>query len=111
MRKHNHYFKDVSKLQEIDVYRVLSLFEVHDPCLQHALKKILCCGIRGMKNADKDIEEAIVSLKRWQEMKMEDSVELKIDVQGINLEDLREKLRQQAHFYPTLLYPETTGHP
>ena len=36
----NHYFKDVSNLKHIDVYRVLILFGVTDPCLQHAIKKI-----------------------------------------------------------------------
>ena len=32
--KHSHYYKDVSNLNLIDVYRVLDLFEVTDPCLQ-----------------------------------------------------------------------------
>jgi hypothetical protein len=30
-RKHNHYFKSVEGLKDIDVYRVLSLFNVTDP--------------------------------------------------------------------------------
>jgi hypothetical protein len=34
MSRHRHYFKDVSKLQTVDVYRVLTLFEVTDPCIQ-----------------------------------------------------------------------------
>lgn len=70
--EYNHYFKDVSKLQRIDVYRVLELFSVTDPCIQHAIKKLLVAGGRGSKDIDKDIEEAIVSLKRFQEMKVED---------------------------------------
>ena len=40
-QKHSHYFKDVRHLQTVDVYRVLALFGVTDPCLQHAAKKIL----------------------------------------------------------------------
>ena len=73
MTKHSHYFKDVSKLQTIDVYRVLQLFEVTDPCLQHAIKKLLIAGGRGAKDTDRDIAEAIDSLKRWQVMRDEDN--------------------------------------
>jgi hypothetical protein len=73
--KHNHYFKDVSKLSTIDVYRVLSLFTVTDPCIQHAIKKLLVAGGRGAgKDIDKDIQEAIDSLIRYQKMKVEDRV-------------------------------------
>jgi hypothetical protein len=71
--KHNHYFKDVSHLKTIDVYRVLELFEVADPCIQHAVKKLLVAGGRGAgKSLDKDVGEAIDSLKRYQEMRSED---------------------------------------
>lgn len=71
-RAHNHYFKDVSKLKYIDVYRVLSLFNVTDPCIQHAVKKLLVAGGRGAgKDVSKDIQESIDSLVRWQEMQKE----------------------------------------
>ena len=71
--KHSHYFKDVSHLSSIDVYRVLSLFSVSDPCIQHAVKKLLVAGGRGAgKDIDKDIKEAVDSLVRWQEMQKED---------------------------------------
>lgn len=70
---HGHYFKDVSKLESIDVYRVLSLFAVTDPCVQHAVKKLLCAGERGAKDQAKDIGEAIDSLRRWQDMRAEDN--------------------------------------
>ena len=69
---HAHYFKNVSHLAEVDVYRVLSLFSVSDPCLQHAIKKLLCAGGRGAKNDAKDVQEAIDSLTRWQNMRAED---------------------------------------
>ncbi|MGE5452446.1 MAG: hypothetical protein ACM3VZ_11470 [Acidobacteriota bacterium] len=71
---HSHYFKDVSNLQAIDVYRVLDLFDVRHPALQHAAKKLLCAGGRGHKNIDKDIQEAIDSLVRWQFMRQEDGL-------------------------------------
>lgn len=71
-KKHNHYYKDVSKLEYIDVYRVLGLFSVTDPCLQHAVKKLLVAGGRGAgKDIDKDVQEAIDSLVRYQEMQKE----------------------------------------
>lgn len=74
-RKHSHYFKDVSRLQTVDVYRVLSLFGVVDPCIQHAVKKLLVAGGRGAKHMDQDVGEAIDTLKRWQEMRAEDDRE------------------------------------
>lgn len=72
MPKHSHYRKDVSHLDTIDVYRVLQLFDVTDPCLQHSIKKLLCAGQRGAKTQDQDIQEAIDTLHRYQEMRKED---------------------------------------
>jgi len=70
--KHSHYFKEVSHLSHVDVYRVLDLFQVTDPCIQHAVKKLLAPGKRGAgKDAAKDVQEAIDSLLRWQEMQRE----------------------------------------
>ena len=46
-QKHQHYKKDVRHLDYIDVYRIIDLYELHDPCFQHALKKILVPGARG----------------------------------------------------------------
>ncbi|URY98794.1 hypothetical protein ABSZL4_36 [Acinetobacter phage AB_SZL4] len=74
-KKHSHYFKDVSNLLELDVYRVLKLFDVTDPCIQHAVKKLLCAGGRGVKDVDKDVHEAIDSLLRYEEMRKEDENE------------------------------------
>ena len=72
MNNHDHYFKDVTSLKFIDVYRVLILFDVTDPCLQHAVKKLLCAGNRGVKDELKDVQEAITSLTRYLEIKTED---------------------------------------
>lgn len=72
-RKHSHYFKSVEGLKDIDVYRVLQLFNVTDPCLQHTVKKLLVAGGRGGgKDITRDIQEAIDMLKRWQEMRAEE---------------------------------------
>lgn len=72
--KHGHYFKDVSDLDEIDVYRVCDLFEVNDAsgAIQHALKKLLCSGQRGVKVYRKDLEEARDSIQRKLDVLSED---------------------------------------
>ena len=74
-RIHSHYFKDVSQLSEIDVYRVCQIFGVDDSsgALQHAIKKLLLPGKRGAKNYRKDIQEAIYTLMRRLEMMDEDN--------------------------------------
>lgn len=73
--KHPHYHKDVSNLQTVDVYRVLALFNVTDPCIQHAVKKLLVAGGRGAgKDVSQDIREACDTLQRWQEMRVEDTI-------------------------------------
>ena len=43
----NPYIVDISKYNKLDIYRILKLYEVNDPCLQHAIKKLLCAGKRG----------------------------------------------------------------
>ncbi len=72
--KYPHYFKSVSHLETVDVYRVLTLFNVNDPCIQHAIKKLLCAGDRGDKSMIKDITEARDSLNRHLEMLNEDGL-------------------------------------
>ena len=72
--KYPHYFKSVSHLETVDVYRVLTLFQVNDACIQHAIKKLLCAGDRGDKSMIKDITEARDSLNRHLEMLNEDGL-------------------------------------
>ncbi len=71
-KEHNHYFKNVEHLDYIDVYRIIELFGITDPCLQHAIKKLLVAGGRGHKDIDRDIQDVIDSCQRWQEMREED---------------------------------------
>ena len=66
--KHAHYKKDVKHLNYIDVYRIIDLYELHDPCFQHALKKILVPGARGHKDLIKDINDIIDTMQRKLEM-------------------------------------------
>ena len=72
--KHSHYFKDVSNLNTIDVYRICDLCEVDDKsgATQHAVKKLLCAGQRGAKDKRKDLEEARDTIIRKLQMMDED---------------------------------------
>lgn len=47
-----------------DVYDVLQAYEVKSHPRAHAIKKLLCAGIRGKGNEMQDISEAIDALKR-----------------------------------------------
>ena len=69
---HNHYFKPCP-YDTLDVYRVINIFGVSDPCIQHALKKLLCSGVRGHKDQTKDIQDVIDTLERWKQMRNEDA--------------------------------------
>lgn len=116
---HNHYFKQVLGLETIDVYRVLERFEVTDPCLQHAIKKLLVAGGRGAKSSDRDIQEAIDSLRRWQDMRKENEfiakvssfadllqfIDQKEPAADIDDESLRQQLIQQNGEMAEEVYP------
>lgn len=69
---HDHYIKDVSHLKAIDVYRVLDLYGVTQPAIQHAIKKLLCAGRRGAKDYERDLREAVDSINRALQMITED---------------------------------------
>lgn len=49
---------------EVDVYDVLQAFDVQNPAIQHAVKKLLCPGTRGAKDLIQDLEEARDSISR-----------------------------------------------
>lgn len=69
--KYPKYYKDVSKLEALDVYQVHQLFGIDDPsgAIQHASKKLLLSGNRtGGKSKFTDIREARDTLNRWLEM-------------------------------------------
>lgn len=47
----------------IDVYRVLDAFKTESAAIDHAVKKLLCAGIRHQKDRKQDLEEAIKSIQ------------------------------------------------
>lgn len=48
----------------VDVYDVLTAFNVTNPAMAHAIKKMLAPGQRGAKDTIQDMNEAIQSIKR-----------------------------------------------
>jgi len=48
----------------IDVYSVIEAFGVSCPATQHAIKKLLCAGVRGHKNTMTDLREAAAAIDR-----------------------------------------------
>ena len=56
------------KATTVDVYRVLDAFHVADPATQHAIKKLLCLGLRGHKDYLTDIDDSIESLQKAKEL-------------------------------------------
>lgn len=69
---HDHYKKDIKHLDNIDIYRVLDLYGVTHPAIQHAVKKLLCAGQRGAKDYERDLREAVDSINRALQMIAED---------------------------------------
>lgn len=65
--KPNKYKKQCKGI-EIDVYDVLKAFNVVNPAIQHAIKKLLAGGQRGYKDVEQDYNEAIQSIKRGIEL-------------------------------------------
>jgi hypothetical protein len=54
----------INKHIMIDVYQVLEAFDVRCPAKQHAIKKLLCAGMRGSKDAVQDLREAGAAIER-----------------------------------------------
>ncbi len=52
----------------IDVYAVLVAFGVTCPARQHAIKKLLCAGIRGKGDERQDLTEALQCVQRAVEL-------------------------------------------
>ena len=54
---HNHYYINVSDVDEIDFYEIALRYNVTDPCIQHILKKCLAVGNRGHKDFHTDLKD------------------------------------------------------
>lgn len=79
--KHQHYYREWHG--KLDIYRILALYQVDDPCIQHAVKKLLCTGERGHKDFRTDIENVIDTLNRKLEMLEEDQQALPEEIKSV----------------------------
>lgn len=52
----------------VDVYAVIETFQVTCPARQHAIKKLLCSGIRGKGDSLQDLTEARDAIDRAVQM-------------------------------------------
>lgn len=68
MSNRNKYEREIIGLNGeaaiIDVYRTIEAFNVTNAMAQHAVKKILCLGLRGHKDMAEDLDDAIDSLQK-----------------------------------------------
>ena len=64
MRENNHYFIDVSDVDEVDFYEIAKRYNVTDPAVQHILKKCLAIGNRGHKDLETDLKDILKTAKR-----------------------------------------------
>ncbi len=62
--KYHQHIVGRADLPKIDVYDVLVTFNVTNPGLQHAIKKMLMPGARGGKSKLEDLTEAAIALGR-----------------------------------------------
>ena len=69
----NKYLRDIKSATRdlsmyVDVYAVLEAFGVTCPARQHAIKKLLCCGLRGKGSELDDLVGALAAVNRAVEM-------------------------------------------
>lgn len=60
----NKYDREILPGVHVDVYDVLEAFNPHSKAIDHAVKKLLCPGQRGVKDRITDLEEAMGSIYR-----------------------------------------------
>ena len=61
----NKYNREIASRNGLsDVYDVLEAFDVICPARQHAIKKLLCAGIRGKGDVIQDLTEAAQAVER-----------------------------------------------
>lgn len=60
----NKYDREIVPGVHVDVYDVLSAFTTGSPAIDHAVKKLLAPGQRGVKDCTTDLNEAISSIQR-----------------------------------------------
>lgn len=100
------YLRDIRCLVggKADVYAVLDAFNVTCPARQHAIKKLLCSGIRGKGDVMQDLQEARDAIDRAIQMEagresdntINDAIKQFFETVGVYAAELREAQDQSA---------------
>lgn len=71
--KYIRKFQSIDSPQKFngDVYTVLKAFDVACPATAHAIKKLLCAGLRGSKTRHDDLSEAVQAIQRAMEIEQQ----------------------------------------
>ena len=77
------------KLTGVDVYAVIEAFNVTNAGAQHAIKKLLCAGIRGKGSTDNDLLECIPAINR--------AVQIEKDRAGVKKEEIENRIEKQVN--------------
>lgn len=77
---------------EADVYDILQAYEITNPAIQHAVKKILKAGQRGYKDKSQDYDEAIQSIERAKELESPT-----LTFEEIRLKEMFETIKNKFH--------------
>jgi len=79
--KYNRTIRDIDGdgTGTVDVYSVLVAFNVTCPATAHAIKKLLCAGIRGKGDKQQDLKEAIIAIERAIEINYQSTEESPVD--------------------------------
>lgn len=92
MSTSSHYDKEFEG--RVDIYRICRLYDINDPAIYHAIKKLLRLG-EGDKSKREDIRGAITSLNRWLQMEDRDS-ETKDNINISRIEEITEEDRVES---------------
>lgn len=62
----NKYLRQIHVINDdrVDVYSVLEAFNVTCPARAHAIKKLLCAGLRGKGDTLQDLKESVEAVTR-----------------------------------------------
>lgn len=76
--KTNKYSREIKPGVFVDVYDVLNAFKTGSAAVDHAVKKLLAPGQRGVKPREQDLKEAIASIER--------AIEIENPMSGVTIE-------------------------
>lgn len=79
--KTNKYSREIKPGVFVDVYDVLNAFKTGSSAVDHAVKKLLAPGERGVKPREQDLKEAVASIERAIEIENQWVEDVTVEVQ------------------------------